>query len=119
MIGHTERSEINKPAKSFKIANTTYPASNSKSASMQNVVNGKFICNGNYYQNDYKWRVPNQREMSVMYLIDPSLINETHCRTEFSNPNFRKSWTYTTVFRMAQNWSERNSGKVRCIKVLK
>lgn len=119
LIGHTERSEINKPAKSFKIADTTYPASNSKSASMQNVVNGKFICNGNYYQNDYKWRVPNQREMSVMYLIDPSLINETHCRTEFSNPNFRKSWTYTTVFRMAQNWSERNSGKVRCIKVLK
>lgn len=119
LIGHTERSEINKPAKSFKIADTTYPASNSKSASMQNVVNRKFICNGNYYQNDYKWRVPNQREMSVMYLIDPSLINETHCRTEFSNPNFRKSWTYTTVFRMAQNWSERNSGKVRCIKVLK
>lgn len=119
LIGHTERSEINKPAKSFKIADTTYPASNSKNASMQNVVNGLFKCNGNYYQNDYKWRVPNQREMSVMYLIDPSLINETHCRTEFSNPNFRKSWTYTTVFRMAQNWSERNSGKVRCIKVLK
>lgn len=119
LIGHTERSEINKPAKSFKIADTTYPASNSKNASMQNVVNGKFICNGNYNQNDSNWRVPNQREMSVMYLIDPSLIKNTYCRTKFSNLDFRKSWTYTSVFRMATNWSDYSSGKVRCIKVLK
>lgn len=119
LIGHTERSDINKPAKSFRIADKTYPASNSYSASMQNVVDGKFICNGNYYQNDYKWRVPNQREMSVMYLIDPSLIYFTYCRTKFSNTNFRKSWTYTDVFTMATNWSDYSSGKVRCIKVLK
>lgn len=119
LIGHTERSDINKPAKSFRIADKTYPASNSYSASMQNVVDGKFICNGKYYQNDYKWRVPNQREMSVMYLIDPSLIYFTYCRTKFSNTNFRKSWTYTDVFTMATNWSEYSSGKVRCIKVLK
>ena len=119
LIGHTERSEINRPAKSFRIADKTYPASNSYSASMQNVVDGKFICNGNYYQNDYKWRVPNQREMSVMYLIDPSLIYFTYCRTKFSNTNFRKSWTYTDVFTMATNWSDYSSGKVRCIKVLK
>lgn len=118
LIGHTERSEINKPAKSFKIADTTYPASNSKNASMQNVVNGRFICNGNYNQNDSNWRVPNQREMSVMYLIDPSLIYYTYCRTKFSNLDFRKSWTYTTVFTMATNWSDYSSGKVRCIKVL-
>lgn len=119
LIGHTERSDINKPAKSFRIADKTYPASNSYSASMQNVVDGKFICNGKYYQNDYKWRVPNQREMSVMYLIDPSLIYFTYCRTKFSNTNFRKSWTYTDVFTMATNWSDYSSGKVRCIKVLK
>lgn len=121
LIGHTERSEsgINKPAKSFRIAKTTYPTSNSYSASMQNVVDGKFKCNGNYYQDDYKWRVPNQREMSVMYLIDPSLINYTYCRTKFSNTNFRKSWTYTDVFTMATNWEDYSYGKVRCIKVLK
>lgn len=119
LIGHTERSKTNRPAKSFRIADKTYPASNSYSASMQNVVDGKFICNGNYYQNDYKWRVPNQREMSVMYLIDPSLIYFTYCRTKFSNTNFRKSWTYTDVFTMATNWSDYSSGKVRCIKVLK
>lgn len=119
LIGHTERSEINKPAKSFRIANKTYPESNSSSASMQNVVDGNFKCNGNYYQTDYKWRVPNQREMSVIYLIEPSLINYTYCRTKFSNTDFRKSWTYTSVFTMATDWDDYKSGKVRCIKVLK
>lgn len=119
LIGHTERSKINRPAKSFRIADKTYPTSDSYSASMQNVVEGNFKCNGNYYQDDRKWRVPNQREMSVMYLIDPSLIYFTYCRTKFSNTNFRKSWTYTDVFTMATNWSDYSSGKVRCIKVLK
>lgn len=121
LIGHTEREQsgINKPAKSFRIADKTYPASNSNSASMQNVVDGNFKCNGNYYQDDRKWRVPNQREMSVMYLIDPSLIYYTYCRTKFSNTNFRKSWTYTSVFTMATDWEDYSSGKVRCIKVLK
>mgnify|MGYP004656160815 CR=1 FL=1 len=117
---HKERSAGNKPAKSFKIAANTYPKSNSSSASMENVVNGKFKCYGNYSEGDTKWRVPNQREMSVMYLIDPSLINYTYCRTKFSNTAFRYSWTYTTVFTMGQEGQEDYlSGKVRCIKVLK
>ena len=119
LIGHKERSEINKPAKSFRIADKTYPESNSSSASMQNVVEGYFTCNGNYYQTDYKWRVPNQREMSVMYLISPSLIYYTNCRTKFSNTDFRKSWTYDGNFTMATDWKDYSSGKVRCIKVLK
>ena len=116
---HTERSAGNKPAKSFKIAENTYPKSNSSSASMENVVYGKFKCYGNYSEGDTKWRVPNQREMSVMYLIDPNLIHEAYCRTKFSNLDFRKSWTYTSVFTMATNWSDRAKGKVRCIKVQK
>lgn len=120
LIEHTERSETNKPAKSFRIADKTYPENNSGDASMENVVYGRFTCNGKYKEEgDRKWRVPNQREMSVMYLIDPSLINYTYCRTKFSNLEFRKSWTYTSVFTMATNWSDKSSGKVRCIKVLK
>lgn len=116
---HKERSAVNKPAKSFKIAANTYPTENSSRASMENVVYGNFKCYGNYSEGDTKWRVPNQREMSVMYLIDPNLINMTYCRTKFSNLNFRKSWTYTSVFTMATNWSDKAYGKVRCIKVLK
>lgn len=119
---HTERSAGNKPAKSFRIAAKTYPKNNSSSASMENVVYGRFKCYGNYTEGDTKWRVPNQREMSVMYLIDPDLINYTYCRTEFSNTNFRLSWTYTQVFTMGrkeQSQDKYASGKVRCIKVLK
>ena len=117
---HEERAAGNKPAKSFRIAAKTYPENNSGNASMENVVDGRFKCYGKYNEEgDRKWRVPNQREMSVMYLIDKNLINMTYCRTKFSNLNFRKSWTYTSVFTMATNWSDKSSGKVRCIKVLK
>lgn len=116
---HEERSAGNKPAKSFRIAAKTYPENNSGDASMESVVYGRFKCYDNYNEGDRKWRVPNQREMSVMYLIDPNLINMTYCRTKFSNLNFRKSWTYTSVFTMATNWTDKAYGKVRCIKVLK
>ena len=116
---HEERSAVNKPARSFRIAANTYPEQNSSKSSMENVVYGKFKCSGKYYEGDYKWRVPNQREMSVMYIINPSKIQNTYCRTKFSNLNFRKSWTYTSVFTMATNWNDKSLGKVRCIKVQK
>ena len=116
---HTERSAYNKPAKSFKIAAKTYPQDNSYDASMYNVVHGDFKCYGKYEEGDKKWRVPNQREMSVMYLINKDLINYTYCRTIFSNTSFRLSWTYTGVFRMTNKWSDFSQGKVRCIKVQK
>lgn len=119
---HTERSAVNKPAKSFRIAAKTYPESNSSRANMENVVDGRFKCYGYYSEGDTKWRVPNQREMSVMYLIDPKLINYTYCRTKFSNTDFRFSWSYTTVFTMGRKDQVQDKfakGKVRCIKVLK
>ena len=127
LIGHTERSDINRPAKSFRIAtNTLKKSQNSYTATMRNVVKGYYKCNGHYSQSkgDYTWRVPNQREMSVMYLINPDLIKNTYCRTVFSNESFRISWTYTSVFTMADNWDQypnsyNPSNGVRCIKVLK
>ncbi len=109
---HTERSEGNKPASAFYIASKTHGT-----ATQANVVNGVFKCYGNYNETDKKWRVPNQREMSLMVLIDPSLVEGTYCRTLFSNTDFRKSWTYTTVFTMRNSWS--TQGSVRCIKVTK
>lgn len=117
---HNERSALNKPAKSFRIAAKTNPENNSTIASMNNVVDGRFKCYGNYIEEDSKWRVPNQREMSVMYLINPGLIQRAYCRTKFSNINFRKSWTYDEgVIQMASDWNKYSSGTVRCIKVLK
>ena len=132
---HTERSAGNKPAKTFTIANNTYvdKSQTYKVWVSQNnrwyeetvwntqkqVVEGTVKCYGNYSESgDKKWRVPNQRELSVMYLINPELIKDTYCKTLFSNTSFRKSWTYNGVFTMNVGaWDA--TGAIRCIKVKK
>lgn len=116
---HNERSALNKPAKKFKISNKNYYGEGyGVTPTQENVVNGTFTCY-NYKEGDKKWRVPNQRELSVMYLVDKDKIKNTYCRTIFSNTNFRKSWTYDgSIFTMnVSNWTA--TGSVRCIKVEK
>lgn len=129
---HTERSKGNKPAKKFQIASDTYVDTNATYwtydergrrkeqvwTTQKQVVEGTIKCYGKYTEGDKAWRVPNQREFSVMYLVDKSLVNGTYCRTIFSNTNFRKSWTYNGNFSMDVNkWDA--TGSVRCIKVQK
>lgn len=116
---HNERSALNKPAKKFKISNEKYHGErNGVTPTQEHVVDGTFTCY-NYKKGDKKWRVPNQRELSVMYLVDKDKITNTYCRTKFSNPDFRKSWTYDgSIFTMnVSSWTA--TGSVRCIKVLK
>lgn len=118
--GHDERSKGNKPAKSFQIAKYSYNTQYGKyTPTQKNVVEGNYKCYGHYNNEDGKnWRVPNQREFSVMYLVDKNLVNGTYCRTIFSNPTFRKSWTYNGNFSMdVSKWNA--IGSVRCIKVQK
>ena len=128
---HTERSALNKPAKKFKISNekyygegyTDYWSGNwywtGVTPTQEHVVDGTFKCYNKYEEGDKKWRVPNQRELSVMFLVDKDKITNTYCRTIFSNTNFRKSWTYSSnIFTMDVNkWNA--NGSVRCIKVQK
>ena len=128
---HTERSALNKPAKKFKISNekyygegyTDYWSGNwywtGVTPTQEHVVDGTFKCYNNYEEGDKKWRVPNQRELSVMYLVDKTKITDTYCRTKFSNPDFRKSWTYNgSIFTMnVSSWTA--TGSVRCIKAQK
>lgn len=127
---HTERSALNKPAKKFKISNEKYYGEGytdgwgnwhwtGVTPTQEHVVDGKFKCYNNYEEGDKKWRVPNQRELSVMFLVDKDKITNTYCRTKFSNTNFRKSWTYSSnIFTMDVNkWNA--TGSVRCIKVQK
>ena len=128
---HTERSALNKPAKKFKISNekyygegyTDYWSGNwywtGVTPTQEHVVDGTFKCYNNYEEGDKKWRVPNQRELSVMYLVDKTKITNTYCRTIFSNTNFRKSWTYNgQIFTMnVGSWNA--TGSVRCIKAQK
>ena len=127
---HTERSALNKPAKKFKISNEKYYGEGYTDGwgnwhwtrvtpTQEHVVDGTFKCYNNYKEGDKKWRVPNQRELSVMFLVDKDKITNTYCRTIFSNTNFRKSWTYNSnIFTMDVNkWNA--TGSVRCIKVQK
>lgn len=126
---HTERSELNKPAKQFQIASKTYKDTNHSYYNNGNLVwttqkqiveDGTVKCYGNYSEGgDKNWRVPNQRELSLMFLVDKGKIENTYCRTKFSYPDFRKSWTYSGgVFTMdVSKWNA--TGSIRCIKVLK
>lgn len=127
---HTERSALNKPAKKFKISNEKYYGEGYTdrwgnwhltgiAPTQEHVVDGTFKCYNKYEEGDKKWRVPNQRELSVMFLVDKDKITNTYCRTIFSNTNFRKSWTYSSnIFTMDVNkWNA--NGSVRCIKVQK
>ena len=117
---HNERSALNKPAKKFKISNEKYHGErNGVTPTQEHVVDGTFKCYNHYEEGDKKWRVPNQRELSVMYLVNKDKITNTYCRTKFSNPDFRKSWTYDgSIFTMnVSSWTA--TGSVRCIKVLK
>lgn len=127
---HTERSALNKPAKKFKISNEKYYGEGYTdrwgnwhltgiAPTQEHVVDGTFKCYNNYEEGDKKWRVPNQRELSVMFLVDKDKITNTYCRTIFSNTNFRKSWTYNSnIFTMDVNkWNA--TGSVRCIKAQK
>lgn len=116
---HNERHALNKPAKKFKISKKKYNGEGyGVTPTQEHVVDGTFTCY-NYKEGDKKWRVPNQRELSVMYLADKDKITNTYCRTKFSNPDFRKSWTYDgSIFTMnVSSWTA--TGSVRCIKVLK
>lgn len=113
---HNERSDGNKPAKAFYVANGTYNANGT--VTQQKVVEGTAKCYGNYDEGGKTWRVPNQREMSLMYLVGSDLINGTFCRTKFSNMSFRKSWTFDGGnYTMNDHWGSK--GSIRCIKVVK
>lgn len=127
---HNERTALNKPAKKFKISKEKYYGEGytdwrgnwhwtGVTPTQEHVVDGTFKCYNYYEEGDKKWRVPNQRELSVMYLVAKDKIKNTYCRTIFSNTNFRKSWTYDgSIFTMnVSNWTA--TGSVRCIKVQK
>lgn len=126
---HTERSALNKPTKQFQIASNTYVDTDHYyynngnyvwTTQKQIVEDGTVKCNGKYSEGgSTNWRVPNQRELSLMFLVAKEKIENTYCRTKFSYPNFRKSWTYSGgVFTMdVSKWDA--TGSIRCIKVLK
>ena len=121
---HTEREEGNKPAQKFTIAADKWDTSYKNNygtwiqPSAENVYTGKYLCYGHYGKNkDTNWRVPNQRELCIMTMVAPDDVRNTACRTQFSNMNFRQSWTYNSSNIVTMSLS--GVSGVRCIKVLK
>lgn len=124
---HTERDEGNKPAKKFTIAKNFWNGSyDYKGTTMmptaKNVYEGRYWCYGRYIDenNEKNWRVPNQRELCIMVMVAPSDALDSACRTQFSNINFKQSWTYRGYGNVGMiSMSLRDVKGVRCIKVLK
>lgn len=120
---HTERDEGNKPAKKFTIAaskwNTSYKDKGTTiKPTAENVYTGKYQCYGRYSENsNTNWRVPNQRELCIMTMVAPNDVRNTACRTQFSNMNFRQSWTYNSSNIVTMSLD--GVSGVRCIKVQK
>ena len=115
---HTERQESNKPASKFYVADK-----NTNETTQANVYNGKFICKKNYSQGNKSWRVPNQREYCLMFLVagnnnglTKSDIKDTFVKTKFSGWPFRYSW-YCNDHDLTMNPT--TNGYVRCISPAK
>ncbi len=114
LTNHNEREEGNKPASAFYVANST-----TSKTTMEEAVTGLFKCSDQYSQDNKKWRVPNQREFILMYLVNPSLISGTLVRTKFSYPSFRYSWysKESQLVQMAKESDKSYNGYIRCISV--
>lgn len=118
LIAHTERQESNKPASKFYVADK-----NTNSTTQANVYYGKFTCKSQYTQGNKSWRVPNQREYCLMFLVagnnnglTKSDLKDTFVKTKFSGWPFRYSW-YCNDHDLTMNPT--TNGKVRCISPAK
>ena len=132
LIAHTEREEANKPASKFYVASNNTPSNNTpsnESPNQKEVVEGKYTC-AKYTEGGKKWRVPNQREFCMMFIVAGNTgsdydalskndLTQTYVRTYFSGAPFRKSWTCDeTVLNMDKSKWEKK-GYIRCISPVK
>ena len=127
LIAHTEREEANKPASKFYVASNNTPSN--ASPKQQEVVEGKYTC-AKYTEGNKKWRVPNQREFCMMFIVAGNTgsgydalskndLTQTYVRTYFSGAPFRKSWTCDeTNLNMDKKYWEKK-GYIRCISPVK
>ena len=115
---HNEREESNKPASKFYVANN-----NTEKTPQANVYNGRFTCKTNYSQGNKSWRVPNQREYCLMFLVAGNNngltkfdLKDTFVKTKFSGWPFRYSW-YCNGSDLTMNPTA--NGNIRCISPAK
>lgn len=110
---HTERDAINKPAKKFRIGASKYMG-----ATLGNIINGNSNCTRYSEKGTYTsgWRVPNQRELIFMYLLDASGYDGTGCKTGFTNSAYRKGYKISggnLNMNMPSGWN--TNVTIRCV----
>lgn len=134
---HHEREDLNKIRTKFIVASNNLTANN---VTLNNVLNKDVICKGNYPSSNQTdtyptgWRVPNQRELSLMvlenengYTLKPTTGSFTNNRgiysvTGFSNTNHKIGFGYghnaggSIDFRMYDPNLGGTSGWVRCVR---
>lgn len=138
---HHEREDENKVSSSFIVANNNLKNANPIDNNNQYLFyatgvygNQPKTCAGQDAENYTGWRVPNQRELVMMYLghstnTSMPLDAKTFCRTHFSA--IGKTYNNTTEDRTSWVYDEGNvnmgnavkatgaTGYIRCIKVVK
>lgn len=133
---HTEREELNKVRTKFRVAGKNLKL-DKQSITLSQVIEGKIKCQGNYGEDGYSsgWRVPNQRELSLMVLENGNGINltlkqnsnsedGTFSKTQFSNIQYRYGFGYggyeqglEMFFRMYYYEKHKGqNGHIRCVR---
>lgn len=141
---HHEREPLNKIRTKFIVASMNLKEYNNIGVTLEKVLNKTVICNGHYPNGQTEnyndgWRVPNQRELSLMvlengngyYLTPTGLEGSTfqtgsnrgiYSLTNFSNPDHRigfgfgnNNWN-STDFRMYTYNQRTTTGWVRCVR---
>jgi len=141
---HKEREPLNKIRTKFIVASMNLKEYNNIAVTLEKVLNKTVICNGHYPNGQTEnyndgWRVPNQRELSLMvlengngyYLTPTGLEGSTfqtgsnrgiYSLTNFSNPDHRigfgfgnNNWN-STDFRMYTYNQRTTIGWVRCVR---
>lgn len=117
---HTEIETGNKPFPKFEIAKELNRGDNGESSDAIKLINGSWNCS-NFQENGKGWRVPNQRELTVMYLLN-TLTGQESSITKSSDtkkPIERLFWYYSRLsheMKMAQSNGYNFGVNLRCIR---
>lgn len=117
---HNEREPLNKVYNFFQVSiqeMSGYYGHN-------NVLNGKVVCYGQYDEaGTTGWRIPNQREISLMSLEDDDLQLKFNndgvgcfARTAFSNQNYRSGYGFNKGALFLAQPNTTSQGTIRCVR---
>lgn len=101
---HTERitagsvsTDWNRPASKLQFSQTCISTFSNRTFTLADVIEGRANCSQYHEVPGDKWRVPNQRELSLLYILNMH-NNKSGALTSFSNPNIRYGWMISDTY---------------------